>query len=234
MEIMSEFKVGDNIVRVKNFAQHAPKGYKTTILKSYKYLDADGDLTSFISEYWELAKPKWSIYNNYLPWEKLSDKQKGEMLLAELDGIPMNMIAKSLSGGDSFISCEEIDSSESVVYRARTEPVKPKPTMAELFIADWKEFGVGLFIAPYMIAKGWAKPCLEITKSEGTPGEYHLTNSGQITAFDSADLTITGCICLNRGGRHTALLTAELVKEATQLMIEHGIVITNETDKVGV
>ena len=75
---------------------------------------------------------------------------------------------------------------------------------------------------------------LKITKSEGMPGEYHLTNSGQITAFDSADLTITGCMCLNRDGRHTALLKPELVKEATQLMIEHGIVITNENDKVGV
>ena len=75
---------------------------------------------------------------------------------------------------------------------------------------------------------------LEITKSGGMAGEYHLTNSGQITAFDSADLTITGCICLNRDGRHAALLKPELVKEATQLMIEHGIVITNENDKVGV
>jgi hypothetical protein len=75
---------------------------------------------------------------------------------------------------------------------------------------------------------------MKITKSEGLLGEYHLTNNGQITAFDSADLTITGCMCLNRNGRHTALLMPELVKEATQLMIEHGIVITDENDKEGV
>ena len=75
---------------------------------------------------------------------------------------------------------------------------------------------------------------MQITKSGGLQGSYHLSNNGQITAFDSAELTITGFICLNNNGRHASLLNENLVKEATQLMIEHGIVITNENDKVGV
>ena len=75
---------------------------------------------------------------------------------------------------------------------------------------------------------------MQITKSGGIAGEYHLSNNGQITPFDSAELTITGCIFLNREGRHSALLKPELVKEATKLMASHGIVITNETYKAGV
>jgi hypothetical protein len=77
---------------------------------------------------------------------------------------------------------------------------------------------------------------MKITKARHHPlmNAYHLINHGQITAFDGAELTISGCIALNLNGRHICLLQSELVKEATQLMIDNGIVITNESEKVGV
>ena len=159
---MSKFNAGDKIVRVNKDSPWAPIGYETTVLKNGKYKDSDSSCkTGIVDEWWELVAPKWSRYNNDLPWEKLSNKKKGEFLLAELDGSPMNIIAKSPSGGDLFIRCEKINSSESVVYRARPEPVKPAPTMEELFIADWKDRLMGNLeeSAEHMIDKGWTKPC---------------------------------------------------------------------------
>ena len=76
---------------------------------------------------------------------------------------------------------------------------------------------------------------LKITSSnsEHLPGAFYLTNNFQITIFDDVKLTKEGTMLLSyKGG--SSLLQEELVKEATQLMIEHGIVITNEADKVGV
>jgi hypothetical protein len=76
---------------------------------------------------------------------------------------------------------------------------------------------------------------LRITKAHYHPieGAYHLINNGQITAFNGVMLTNSGCIALNINGRHISLLEPNVVEEATQLMIDNGIVITNEADKVG-
>jgi hypothetical protein len=65
-------------------------------------------------------------------------------------------------------------------------------------------------------------------------GLYHLDNNGQITGFNGVELTISGCIALNLNGRHISLLDTTLAKEATQLMIDNDIVITNEADKVAI
>ena len=65
-------------------------------------------------------------------------------------------------------------------------------------------------------------------------GAYHVVSSGQIILFNGAELTISGCMALNVDGLHRSLLDHSLVEEATQLMIDNGIVITNEADKVGV
>ncbi len=77
---------------------------------------------------------------------------------------------------------------------------------------------------------------MQITKALYQPieGEYHLVNNGQITAFNRVELTNSGCIALSVNGSHRSLLESHVVKEATQLMIDNGIVITNEADKVGV
>ena len=186
---MSEFKVGDKIVIIQNPTSNCTSKLRvgdTAKIDTFFFDNAgqkisarmacDSKLSSCYHnlENIELAPPKWSIYKNDLPWGKLSNKQKGKALLAELDGLPMNIIAKSPSGGDLFICCEKINSSESVVYRARPEPVKLEPTMAELFIADWRSLSSesdakqALMIRGYdeiyilasqIIAKGWTKPC---------------------------------------------------------------------------
>ena len=76
---------------------------------------------------------------------------------------------------------------------------------------------------------------MKITKARHHPlmNAYHLINHGQRTAFNGAEFTISGCIALNHNGRNICLLQSELVEEATQLMIDNGIAITNEADKVG-
>jgi hypothetical protein len=77
---------------------------------------------------------------------------------------------------------------------------------------------------------------MQITKAlyQLTNGEYHLINNGQITAFNGAMLTISGCMALSINGSHRSLLYPGKVAEFTQLMIDNGIVISKETDKVGV
>jgi hypothetical protein len=108
----------------------------------------------------ELVEPKWTIYNNTLPWSDLSDKQKGKLLLAKLNGIALCIVVKSLQGGDTFIdNIGIIHSRGQCVYRAQLEPVKPEPTTAELFFTDWHETDVHLVkeFSEYMIGKGWVK-----------------------------------------------------------------------------
>ncbi len=75
---------------------------------------------------------------------------------------------------------------------------------------------------------------MQIVKSLHHPlmPAYHFVNNGQITFFNGAELTISGCMALNVDGLHRSLLDHSLVEEATQLMIDNGIVITNEADKV--
>jgi hypothetical protein len=53
--------------------------------------------------------------------------------------------------------------------------------------------------------------------------------------FDSvAEGSVAGTISFWSSGVFTGLIEGDDVKEATQLMIDNGIVITNEADKVGV
>ena len=99
-----------------------------------------------------LRTHKWSIYNNDLPWEKLSNKKKGELLLA----------AHSEVKFFKFGNITPTFSDDSQVYVAiKPEPAPAPPTMEELFVADWHETDVHLLkdFSEHMIAKGWTKPC---------------------------------------------------------------------------
>ena len=75
---------------------------------------------------------------------------------------------------------------------------------------------------------------MQITKVEGTSSRFFLKNNGQITIFASAKLTVDGNLIISCNGEPMSLLKEEIVKEATQLMIDNGIVISKESDKVGV
>jgi hypothetical protein len=75
---------------------------------------------------------------------------------------------------------------------------------------------------------------LKISKSDGLPGQFFLTNNHQITMFDSAMLTVDGSIWISHKDDLFSVLQEELVQEVTQLMIDNGIVISKESDKVGV
>ena len=72
------------------------------------------------------------------------------------------------------------------------------------------------------------------TTCEYLSGAFGLVNNGQTTFFDRAMLTSQGNMLIGFGNGIDSALDAEIVDQVTQLMIEHGIVITNETDKVGV
>ena len=73
---------------------------------------------------------------------------------------------------------------------------------------------------------------MQITKVEGLPGRFFLRNNGQVTIFDSAKLTVDGNLMIYRDGETLSCLVEAAVKNITKLMIDNGIVITNE--KVGV
>jgi hypothetical protein len=154
METMSKFKVGDNAVRVSGFTDKSPKGYVTKVLENDFYTDINGIKRDFWSHFWELVPediaPKWTIYNNTLPWSQLSDKQKGKLLLAAH--------AKMLFYGFGI----ELPSFKysNVVYKVE-EVVKPEPTMSELFVIDIRTISLGgdWNTSEKMIAKGWTKSC---------------------------------------------------------------------------
>jgi hypothetical protein len=94
----------------------------------------------------ELVEPKWTIYNNTLPWSDLSDKQKGELLLAQNNKLKFE---------DFTSSGPTMPFSKKWVYVVE----KPEPTTAELFFTDWHETDVHLVkeFSEYMIGKGWVK-----------------------------------------------------------------------------
>jgi hypothetical protein len=101
----------------------------------------------------------WTIYNNTLTWEQLSDKKKGKLLLAEHNKEIIKMVAASLGGQDVFLHSVKIDSSKPIIYRAAPPPVKAGSTMEELFISDWQDTVSNLLrdFSKHMIAKGWKK-----------------------------------------------------------------------------
>ncbi len=169
---MNKFKVGDNVKvtasnrtlkvygcnpEIKNGSLHVITSISNTSC-NLDYL-----LSGYVlADYLELAKPKWTIYNNTLPWSELSDKQKGKLLLAKLNNFAVCIVVKSLRGDDTFINnIEIIDNSGECVYRAQPKPVKPEPTMAELSMADLSECNTGQLkhIPEPMIAKGCTKSC---------------------------------------------------------------------------
>jgi hypothetical protein len=164
MEIMSEFKVGDEVIIIRKTSGYLGKlkvgdsakidcfffdnaGQKISARMTF---DSNSISCYHNLENIKLAKPKWSIYNNGLPWEKLSDKQKGKLLVADNNGIMFRGF--STSGRPKFNLYNE-------VYTAiKDEPVKP--TMAELFLIDWQDCEFSLQKAiDCMIAIGWNKPC---------------------------------------------------------------------------
>jgi hypothetical protein len=152
METMRKFKVGDEIFRARGKASWAPIGYKTLVLEDYKYLCKNGEFTPINDSQWELVKPKWTIYNNTQPWSELSDKQKGKMLLGRHTGLAFTTI-----DGLGFKNVA-FDGGYCVYKAIKPEPVKPEPTMAELFLIDWQDcLCVGGKQEQNMIAKGWVK-----------------------------------------------------------------------------
>jgi hypothetical protein len=164
MKELTEFKVDDRAVRISCFTENLPKGHVSKVLKDCLCTDINGVHRDFWPPFWELVpediKPKWTIYNNTLPWSDLSDKQKGKLLLAKLNDIALCVVVKSLSGDENFINnIEIIDNRGECVYRAQPKPVKPEPTMAELFVSDWHGTDVHLVkdFSEHMIAKGWVK-----------------------------------------------------------------------------
>ena len=100
-----------------------------------------------------MKDPKWTIYNNTVTWEKLSDKKKGKLLLAEHNKEIIKMVAASSCGKYTFLHSIKIDSSKPIAYRAAPAPapVKAGPAMARLFEHDWYD----CLCAYQMIAKGW-------------------------------------------------------------------------------
>ncbi len=75
---------------------------------------------------------------------------------------------------------------------------------------------------------------MQITKVDGTSNRFFFKNNGQITIFTSAKLTVDGNLIIYCDGNPVSLLEEAAVKNSTQLMIDNGIVITNEALKVGV
>ena len=163
---MNEFKVGDEVEAVsESFTWGLVKAGDLGVVKS---LRGDEYFVRFPNQStWrcyekdlKLVKPRWTIYNNTLPWSELSDKQKGKILVANINDVAICMVAKSLIGDVTFINNVEIDKGDVCVYRAQPKPVKPEPTMAELFLIDWQEcLCVGGKQEQKMIAKGWTKTC---------------------------------------------------------------------------
>jgi hypothetical protein len=156
---MSKFKVDDEVEAVsESFEWGLVKAGDLGVVKS---LRGDEYFVRFPNQStWrcyekdlKLVKPKWSIYNNTLPWSELSDKQKGKMLLGDHKGIKFTIdnVAFTRVG---FIG-------DNSIYKAQyIEPVKPEPTMTQLFVKDWNEVCDNTISgADRMIARGWNKPC---------------------------------------------------------------------------
>jgi hypothetical protein len=94
---MSKFKVGDEVRIIKDTAGYVGKLRigDIAIISEFNntnrsaIMNTETGLCSCFHdlENIELVKPKWTIYNNTLPWKELSDKQKGKMLLANYNKI---------------------------------------------------------------------------------------------------------------------------------------------------
>ena len=75
---------------------------------------------------------KWTIYNNTLTWEQLSDKKKGKFLLAAHSGVNI--------GGRGFrylVNPVQFVDPTRAYFAIKPAPVKAGPTIEELFASDW-------------------------------------------------------------------------------------------------
>tara|TARA_R110000796_G_scaffold220217_1_gene336347 strand:+ start:239 stop:538 length:300 start_codon:yes stop_codon:yes gene_type:complete len=96
----------------------------------------------------------WTIYNNTLTWEQLSDKKKGKFLLAAHGGVNI--------GGRGFrylVNPVQFVDPTRAYFAIKPAAVKTELTMADLFACDWL---ICSDSGPYnmwakMIAKGWKK-----------------------------------------------------------------------------
>ena len=156
---MSKFKVGDD-VRVIGLSDLLHPGIKIGDVRAVTATCSNGVQLDGFSDGWvydihiETLKTKWSIYNNTLPWSQLSDKQKGKLLLARHKGLALTI--------DGLVFKSVAFDSDVCVYKVQyIEPVKPEPTMEELFEIDMGEcvnYGTERN-SKLMIAKGWTKTC---------------------------------------------------------------------------
>ena len=148
---MSKFKENDNIERACNDAKWARIGFKAVVLKGNLYLDALGGINEILDEYWKLVKPKWTIYNNVIPWSKLTNVKKGKLLLAGNEGVEITLDGDIVN--DAAFKCKK------GVYKAiKPEPVKPESKMANLLMVDLSQCHDGDLIS-HLINRGWNKPC---------------------------------------------------------------------------
>jgi hypothetical protein len=160
---MNEFNVGDKVVINLLTGGYSGKlkvgsvaiiGEFTIDRRSARMV---GEL-NIIRGWHNLAKikhaEKWSIYNNTQPWSQLSDKQKGKLLLAAHSNLTIYV------GNIGVIFKPAFDDGNMVYQVKKPEPIKPEPTMAELFVSDWeeKESMYKKDVADHMITKGWTKP----------------------------------------------------------------------------
>jgi hypothetical protein len=154
---MSKFKTGDEVKAIStSFGWGAVEAGDIGVVKVALGIElrvdfADHKDWSCYEKDLELVKPKWSIYNNTLPWSQLSDKQKGKLLVADNNGLIFN--------GLTFNNRPQFIYYNAVYTVTKPEPVKPEPTMAEMFVSDWSE-QKSIYkkdVADYMIAKGWSK-----------------------------------------------------------------------------
>jgi hypothetical protein len=98
---------------------------------------------------------KWSIYNNTQPWSKLSDKQKGKIMVAENDGYEIEGVKCTALNKPVRFDCHHI-----AYFAVEPEPPKPEPTIEEVFESDWYDCSqITGDCAGQMIAKGWTKSC---------------------------------------------------------------------------
>jgi hypothetical protein len=161
---MRGFKVGDKVVIIElldNYPGNLKVGDIATIGEVSKRAQTvkmvcDAEIScTWQFEFNIKHAEKWSIYNNTLPWSELSDKQKGELLLAAHSNLTISV------GNIGLIFKPAFDDRNMVYQVKKPEPIKPEPTMAELFNSDSVDFDFrrSTDFPEYMISKGWTKTC---------------------------------------------------------------------------
>ena len=103
--------------------------------------------------HWVKVKPKWTIYNNTLPWSDLSDKQKGKLMVAENDGYEIKGFKCTALNKPVRFDCHHI-----TYFAVEPVPVKPESKMANLLMVDLSQCQDGDLIS-HLINRGWTKSC---------------------------------------------------------------------------